>query len=231
MSNSTGPTRPLAAFDVNRDRSRDKPVEHELDELSPTYWIDRAVGRRYVGCTLDGFACDDDHAEVQSKVVQAVREYVIGFRDNFRDGRGLVLIGPKGTGKDHLMIAAIRAIANGFSSRSITYRSGEAFFDEFKERIGTGKSYSQLVERFSLPPLLAISDPLPVKGDLSAHDQEVLFRVLLNRYKEMRPTMATVNVANRDELEKRMGPQSADRLLDGALILKCNWPSYRQRKS
>ena len=38
----------------------------------------------------------------------------------------------------------------------------------------------------------------------------------------------TVNVNSRAELDSRMGVQLADRLVDGALTLFCNWPSYRK---
>lgn len=216
-------------FEVERNRRGDKPIEDRGGELSPTHWIDKAVGFRYQDCTVDGFDVgNDDFTPERIKAVEAARDYVLNFPKYFADGRGMVWIGPKGTGKDHLMVAVIRAIATASGCQSIRFRSGEQFFDEFKALIGTGGSYAEQAEKSSWQPILALSDPLPVKGELSDHDQGCLFRVLLRRYREMRPTLATINVANRDELEQRMGPQSADRLLENAFIVKCNWPSYRQ---
>lgn len=214
-------------FSVDRDRSRDCRVEDPVLAVSPTKWLDLAAGARYARCTLDNFEVSGEESEAKERAVSLCRDYVANFPSHFKAGRGAIWIGPKGTGKDHLMIAVMRAIAMKYKSERLRYRSGEAFFDTFKASIGTGGSYASIADGFARPPVLGLSDPLPVKGDLSPHDQDVLFRVLLRRYKDLLPTLATLNVASAEELEQRMGAQSADRLRQDAIIIKCNWPSYR----
>jgi hypothetical protein len=48
------------------------------------------------------------------------------------------------------------------------------------------------------------------------------------RYSHRKPIWLTLNVADGAEAELRMGAQTVDRLRDGALVLFCNWPSYRK---
>jgi hypothetical protein len=57
----------------------------------------------------------------------------------------------------------------------------------------------------------------------------MLFRILDGRYNHLRPTWVSVNVSNRNELDERMGVTLAERLVDGALTIFCNWPSYRKK--
>lgn len=245
---TTPPQRLAGKFTANRDRSRDlSVVEPSLLKENPSHWLDHHAGKRYLGCRLDNFdcetyntnygetdesfkACSKDRAEEiagKKAAVEACRRYVYDFPSHIREGRGLVLIGPKGTGKDHLLVATLRAIAKGYGEFSIKYRSGAEFFDEFTDTIGDTRSFKTVAGLLSLPKILAISDPLPPTGDLSEAKQDMLFRVLTARYKNKRPTSATINVETASELERRMGPQAADRLRGDAVIVKCNWPSYR----
>jgi DNA replication protein DnaC len=78
------------------------------------------------------------------------------------------------------------------------------------------------------PNVLAISDPTPPLGELSDYQRSMLFRVVDRRYRDLRPTWVTINAADSAEAERKIAPNIIDRLAHGALVLRCNWPSYRR---
>lgn len=199
-------------------------------EHSPTHWLDQHVGKRYRDCTRDNFIISRPE---QQQAVEACSEYVHNFPKHNVEGRSLVLYGPKGTGKDHLLVAVLRSIATRLNrAGAVVYRDGLSLFAEFRQAISDPTvSEERLIERFARRPmLLAISDPLPPSGSLSEFEQRTLLRVIDYRYRNCLPCAATLNVASRSELETRMGAQAADRLCDDAVMIPCNWPSYRQEK-
>ena len=221
------------AFDANRDRSRGAAVDPLPDIGSPTHWIDQAIGPRYERCTLGNFQTS---FEGQRVAVEQCRDYVANFPRYASEGRNLLFIGPKGTGKDHLMVAVVREICNRMpprqsgARRRVVYRDGLVLFSEFRSMISSRKNEDKLIEGYAEPHLLALSDPLPPAGSLSDYERRMMHRVIDARYRQLRPTTATINVANRAELDSRMTPQTSDRLCDFAIVVSCNWESYRQRK-
>ena len=84
-----------------RDAEREAVhLEHERRQAAEERqrFVDQ-FGSRYAGCRLDNFVvtCDE-----QQKAVDALREYGKTFGQHYRNGEGVVLFGPPGTGKDHL---------------------------------------------------------------------------------------------------------------------------------
>lgn len=208
------------------------------EKSSPTYWLDRAVGEQYRHCRLSNYRVWDDG---QKTAVAQCKDYVEHFKDHHANGRSLVFIGPKGTGKDHMMVSVCRAICERYRRKdgllppncagNVRFIDGITFLSEVNEVMFDkhADTYpSVLIGTTAAPPLLAISDPVPPKGDHTEHDQKTMFKVINGRYSKRLPTTATVNVSSRDELDRRLGPQTADRLLDGAIVVKCNWESFRK---
>lgn len=197
---------------------------------SPTAYIENEIGKRYARCRLDAFRCDGESNAAKTAAIEACRDYAISFDKHHRDGVSLVLIGPKGTGKDHLMSATIMEIARRLGRPGrVVFRDGLKLFAEFRSAFNTNITEQAIVDRYQAPALLALSDPLPPRGELSEFEQRMLLRIVDSRYREMLPLAATCNVSSRDELETRIGVQAADRILDHAIVVKCNWESFRKR--
>ena len=78
---------------------------------SPTYWIDQAVHKRYRNARLSTFEISNAS---QAAAVDSCRSYIEQFKVHLSEGESLMLIGPKGTGKDHLMIAVCKAICERY---------------------------------------------------------------------------------------------------------------------
>jgi DNA replication protein DnaC len=184
-------------------------------------------GRRYEGCNFDNYRIQNVE---QQKAVDALKAYVAD-PSNVTNGKNVILYGPKGTGKDHLLMALSREVArkvgvcplwfNGVDLHDIL--RAEAFNDTSRGRRWMFSNDDD--ERGT--PVLWISDPLPPTGVLSEFQQTAMFGMIDHRYSAMLPTWLSINVADGDEASSRMGSQTVDRLRHDALVIHCNWPSHR----
>lgn len=209
----------------NRQRlsaaNREEKIAERLTRLKTQ------IGPRYANCSLDNFELSADAfvRQKQASVLAKVRGYAADLRDRTRDGVGLGLIGRVGTGKDFLQSALmLEAIRSGLR---VEWRDGMALAREFRGVIDGDESETQTISRLTGCDILAISDPVPPTGNLSAFLKEKLFAVVDERYRNQRPTWWTLNAQNRAEAEERLSIQVVDRLTDGALCIVCDWPSYR----
>lgn len=210
----------------------DEPQQDSCKEIpSPTQFIDSAVGRRYSGCRLDNYDTSGKDSDAKQNAKDIVLGYVTDFPKHFESGSSLVLVGAKGTGKDHLMVAAIREIAKRMNAPSkVIFRDGLRLYSEFRAAFSSTTTEDEIVDKYIRPHLLAISDPVPPDGMLSEHEKRMALRIIDGRYREKKPMVVTINAGNREEITERLGSQATDRLLDDAIIVRCNWVSYRSSK-
>jgi len=183
-------------------------------------------GKRYSGCTLENYQC---RCEQQRKQLAKVRGYADQLAENFQNGRGLTLFGPCGTGKDHLSAAICRQAVWQLSKR-VLWVDGMRLFADLRDSFDSSKaSEASIVDRYARAEVLAISDPLPIVGDISPFQSGALFRIIDARYSAMLPTIVTVNMTPADA-EVRLGTAIVDRLRDSSLMIHCNWESFRKPK-
>lgn len=206
------------ADDIARDKSQQEKVARWQQLVAER-------GKRYASCLLSNFACD---CPKQSEAVSQLTEHCRMIRERSERGEGVVLFGPRGTGKDHLAMAVCRAAIQ--AGMTVKWLNGADFFADMRDRIGSHETERQLVHQYVRPNILYFSDPLPPLGVLTEFQATTLFRILDARYSQMRPIIATVNVSGSAELDARIGPQNSDRLRDGALTIYCDWPSHRRSK-
>lgn len=154
--------------------------------------------------------------------------YDLATGEFIRQRRDLVLIGPPGVGKSHLVQAVgYAAIKAGFN---VLYRS---VFDVVRE-LGAEETVAgenRLLARYLKPDLLIIDDmgmkQLPPKSG------EILFEIIMRRY-ENRSTVMTTNRPLEDwgKLLADVPSASAilDRLLHHAEIIQIQGRSYRLKE-
>lgn len=185
------------------------------------------VGPRLSDASLSNYVCD---CPQQEATVNALIDYAYEMEQQVIRGNGIILFGPSGTGKDHLLIGLAR-LAILHHSYSLKYVFGVDLFSELRDRIDNDASEEQWVLRLVRPAILILSDPIPPRGDTTTFQASMLQRVINKRYNARRPTWVTLNVSSSAEADDRLGAAIVDRLKDGALALYCDWPSHRRTKA
>lgn len=181
----------------------------------------RSAGRRYLETTFETFNVGSDgHAVSRRNALGSVQQWLTS--ETWRNGHGLVLCGRCGTGKDHLAVAAAKALIElGVASKYVT---GPQLFSEAKDFNAGGLRLSRYTSR----EILIVSDPINAGGGVTEFEADVLYQILDGRYRESLPTVFCLNASGADDLDKRLGRRQADRLLHGATVVQMNWPSYRR---
>jgi len=164
----------------------------------------------------------------QQSVVDLVQQYLIALPDLAKKGKSVLFFGPPGTGKDHLLVAMMKAAVMG--GVDLHWDDGAEMFGKFRDNMRGSESETTMLDRYTRPTILAISDPSPPFGGLTSYQASMFFRIVDRRYRDMKPTWITINVADRAEAEERIGASIVDRLGHDALALPCNWPSFRINK-
>jgi DNA replication protein DnaC len=181
-------------------------------------------GRRYAECRFANFETVDQR---QQAALDKAKAYAANITQRIECGQNVLFVGPRGTGKDHLAMALAHSAIGAF--HRVVWRNGMDMFGAFRDAIKREESESKLIEALSVPAVLWISDPMPPTGGLSEFQQSTLFRVIDERYSRYKPTWFTLNAASGEEMEKVLGAATVDRIRHGAVVVGCNWASYRKK--
>lgn len=204
------------AVDLRRER------RHRQERLGRLI-EDRGI--RYANCTLANFEVE---TEPQHKAMAMVREYDANMLANIEDGRGLLLVGSCGTGKDHLLMALARRAILHRGVYSICVVSGASLERTFRGQIQEHNMDAK--ERFRnwlSCDVLWLSDPAPA-GLASAYQQTCLHELIDTRYNRRLANWVSVNATGRQQMEATLGARIVDRLRDRAVVVQMVWPSYRR---
>lgn len=186
--------------------------------------ISHSIGERYRHSRLDTF--DTSEHPSQAEAVGKLTEFADRISDHVSAGDNLLLHGPVGTGKDDLLTAVLHAAV--MAGHSVKFVNGMDLFQRILDAMRSNGSVGHLLNELQTADVLALSDPIPPAGENAAYQLQALFSVIDHRYRRLRPTFVTMNVADRDEANRRMAPQIIDRIGHNALTIHCNWPSYRK---
>lgn len=184
-----------------------------------------AAGYRFA--TYDAAGSSPD-AQYRAAVLDDVKRWSADWSAISASRAGLVLFGPVGTGKDHLVFAAVRRLIfeAGISARLV---NGRELAAECRSAIAENRPDSSIVSEYLTPDVLVLSDPTPpAGGSLSAYQADILYQVADGRAKRGRITCSTLNIASEQEADAKIGAPTWDRLVDGAWLIECAWSSYRR---
>jgi DNA replication protein DnaC len=202
---------------IDAEEQRAAEVEATAKEL----WNIR--GSRYQDCRLSNF---DATVKAQHQVLAELWEYVRRMQQLVQEGAGVILIGPPGTGKDHLLAGLMHeALAAGVI---VKWTSGLGLFRRSRDAIDAQASEADQLRAYTKPQVLAISDPTWEREPLTRWEKQRLGEIVDERQNNLRPTWITINAESRQDAERMMGHAVVDRLGHGALSLACNWGSYRR---
>jgi DNA replication protein DnaC len=184
------------------------------------------LGPRYRNCTLANFQQYDPKR--QCPVLKALNEFAVDMPNRLRGG-GIIFIGNPGTGKDHLM-AALLKIAVARHRLSAAWWDGGTLYDAIAAAI-SDDTFEKLRRRLLEPQILAISDPIPPRGNLTDPQLRRLRDAVDRRYRATKSTWITTNVDTTGDAEALLTKPVLERITEGALQIFCDWESYRTRKS
>jgi DNA replication protein DnaC len=154
------------------------------------------VPARFSEATFVSFAQEPD-GQLKDLAPSGIRalgecsQWVEGF-DPSRENRGLVLHGPVGRGKTHLMVGLLRELIfrHGVEVRFIEF---SRLLSMLREGYSSGRSDAGVLSELAAVPVLAI-DELG-KGRLTDWELAVIDEVISRRYNAMGCTLATTNYA------------------------------------
>lgn len=219
---------------INREQDGKCRTREEVELNDRSQRVSRAKrdlihdrGKRYENCRFETY---EAKTAAQRDVVAKLEEYAKDSVAQIAAGTNVVLFGPRGTGKDHLLMALAHSCMY-WSGCCVRWVNGVDLMEHFRLRAFDRPSN---IERFMMgesvqdSDVLWISDPLPPSGPLSEFQQTELFKLIDKRYSDLKPTWVSLNATSAKDAEERMGAQAVDRLRHGALRLLCNWSSYRE---
>ena len=199
---------------------REKAIQARWDRLA------HQLGDDYRDARLSTYRLYKDPvvAKRQKAALDALTAYARNMPDEIKAGRGIVLFGPSGAGKDHCLASLSRAAILRYG-QWIAWTRGSKFCIESRGVMGADEE--EFIEKYTRRAVLYLSDPLPPVGGLTPHQSAMLYEILDERSRKKRPTWCTLNVADRHDADARLGAANVDRLIERALTIEFDWPSYR----
>lgn len=202
-----------ARIETARKANQKAKLERMLDSAR--------IGRRYADCTLENFI----PVKGADKALNTCTEYVKDFSKD--SGEGLIMAGPSGSGKSHLAVAIVKAIAE--TGKSAIFQSVPELLAKLRmtyDKNNEGEKEDEILEQLAQCDLLVLDDIGAEKQ--SAWTEERLYLLIDRRYRDKRATIVTTNL-NYNEIEKLLGTRAMDRLLETCGIVKLTASSYRRR--
>jgi len=152
-------------------------------------------------------------------------DYANNFLENFKLGKSIILCGTTGTGKTHLACSIANQVIQ--NKNSAIFINVFKAIDDIKETWSkhSDKTEREVINNFIKTDLL-ILDEIGVQFG-SDSEKMILFKILNERYSNMKPTILISNL-NVEALQEFVGERVIDRMKEnGGMIVKFDWKSHR----
>lgn len=167
-----------------------------------------------------GFDAYEPRTDAQRKALRASRQYVEDIQARVEAGAGLVLIGPPGVGKTHLLAGLVESAVRSLCFSRYTTMTG--YLSAIK---GCWAWHGAELGRDFLEPTLLVVDE--IWKPQSDRDRESMLALLDERYRANKPTIIGSNLLW-PEMKTELGERFCDRLLEGGgLVLQVDGKSMR----
>lgn len=188
----------------------------------------RQLGFRYQESTLENF---EIYHERQTETLGRLAKFAADMPKHLQGGAGLMLFGDPGTGKDHL-ISALLKLAIVLHGLNVLWFDGGDLYDRLHLALQAegDEAWRKLSDKLRQPHVLAISDPQPPQGALSAPQVRRLRDIIDKRYRAGKSTWLTTNIDQREYAEQLFTKPVMERIKEASATILCDWPSYRGRR-
>lgn len=185
-------------------------------------------GPQFVGVSFDTY--EIYAGPKQREITDRCRAYAENADEMAKEGRGLILLGKPGTGKNHLLYSIVKAMR----PKSVLYC--EPFYRIIR-RIKTNWTTHEVTEQDLIDiyigyKFLALEEIGLQYG--TDNEKLILSELIDYRYRYNRPTIVTSNLTLTKLvafLDDQDYPRNSDRLMEKSDILVFDWPSYRKRRT
>jgi DNA replication protein DnaC len=156
-----------------------------------------------------------------------VQEFADSWMPGVNSGRGMLLVGPCGSGKTHLAVAALLEIIDSGKPGRLLFSNFQDLIQEIQASFDSDDTPSKSeIMRPLLDVDLLVLDELGSQKP-SMFVQDILYYLINSRYNAQRTTIFTTNFT--EDLEDRIGPRLRSRLYEMAEEIKlAGVPDYRK---
>ncbi len=168
-----------------------------------------------------------DHTQANEKIYEICSRYSYKFSELKENNVGLIIYGVPGNGKTY----ASACIANSLLQKGIPVICVgiNALLDRIKETYNKwGTEGEQTILRSLANAELLILDDLGTEQD-TPWSRTQIYNIIDSRYRNELPTIITINLSLND-IEKRYGKRTYDRILEMCTPVENTWKSIRQEK-
>lgn len=208
---------------IERAKNYERKMRYER------YFSFSTLGKRFSNKSFDNFKTSAHTSAAVKKAKQFVDKTINATSDEEKS-RGLILIGPVGTGKSHLAAATFNALKESKACIFVNV-------PELLERIRASYSSKSSEREDDIINAVKQCDVL-ILDDLGAERHkgdddwatEKLFTIIDFRYRNMRPIFGTTNCTP-ESLEDKIGPRIISRLREICDLTPCLGDDYRIQRT
>ena len=213
-------------------REQDRIAREKAYARNMICWqLRKDIGPRYSDVRLSNFEFGrgDDfnqaHIDNQKAIVGRLQG-VVGKISDFLEGNyGLFLWGDVGTGKDHLMISVLQAVA--MSGVEVRWRQGQSIYDDHHDSYRhASQRPSDVIRKLVKPRVLCISDPV-FSRNWSEAKADCLSKIIRHRYDAGKSTWITANFQTLEQGMDLFWPDVWRRVNERAVVGHCDWPAFK----
>ena len=205
---------------LERERLVDQQKAAKLDYL----FAGCAIGEALPAGDLENFV-ERPGAE---DAYNAVMEYVRDLPGMLETGQGLIIVGPPGCGKSHLVAATAKRA--GVAGYSVLFERAPKLLMRLRAAYNSKSRVCELemFEALGRVDLLVIDDLGAEKR--TDWSEQTIYTIIDERYSSGRATLITTNLSL-EELEEKVGERTMDRLIGSCRIIENRASSYRQERA
>lgn len=183
----------------------------KLKEITDNIFERMKIPKRYRDVSFENYQAIKAYG--QDLVLNRVKQYINST--DYKEGKGLLFVGPPGVGKTHLSVSILKEF---FLKKAIVglFRDTRTLLFDLKSTFDGSSSSRELMEEVLTAPILVLDDLGSER--LSDWARDILHYIIIHRYNELKPIIITSNFELKsdneieDSLEERMGKAIVSRI-------------------